>query len=262
MSPGGGDLELAERVARVAGEGLLTRFRRPSEGVELKSSSADLVSEADLEAERTIGDILRAERPDDGIIGEEGAAESAPSGRRWIVDPLDGTTNYLHGLAAWSVSVALEDEHGLVAGVVHDPVGVETFTAERGLGAQLNGHPIEVRGNAVLGEALLATGFAYDAPTRAAQASAFGSVLTQVRDVRRAGSAALDLAWVAAGRLDGYWERGGKVWDWAAGRLIVAEAGGALEYLEGEPDGLMAANPKLLPELAALVRRSEQGAAR
>ncbi|MGI8439031.1 MAG: inositol monophosphatase family protein [Thermoleophilaceae bacterium] len=253
----GQDLELAERVARAAGKGLLARFRRPAEGVELKSSSTDMVSEADLEAERTIGDMLRTERPEDGIIGEEGADESAASGRRWIVDPLDGTTNYLHGLAAWSVSVALEDEHGLLAGVVHDPVGAETYTAERGSGARLNGHPIEVRRNARLDEALVATGFAYDADTRATQASAFGSVLTQVRDVRRAGSAALDLAWVAAGRLDGYWERGGKVWDWAAGRLIVAEAGGALEYLEGKPDGLMAANPELLPELAALVRRAE-----
>ncbi len=251
------DLELAERVARAAGEGLLARFRRPAQGVELKSSSADLVSEADREAERAIGDTLRAERPDDGIIGEEGAHESAASGRRWIVDPLDGTTNYLHGLAAWAVSVALEDEHGLVAGVVHDPVGAETFTAGRGLGAHLDGHPIEVRTTASLEEALLATGFAYDAETRATQAEAFGGVLTQVRDVRRAGAAALDLAWVAAGRLDGYWERGGKVWDWAAGRLIVAEAGGALEYLDGEPDGLMAANPELLPKLAALVRRAE-----
>lgn len=256
----GDDLELAERMARAAGEGLLARFRRPSEGVELKSSSVDLVSEADREAERTIGEMLRAERPEDGVIGEEGAEESAASGRRWIVDPLDGTTNYLHGLAAWSVSVALEDERGLLVGVVHDPVGAETFAAERCLGARLNGHPIEVRRNATLGEALVATGFAYDAGTRAAQANAFGSVLTQVRDVRRAGSAALDLAWVAGGRLDGYWERGGKVWDWAAGRLIVAEAGGALESLEGEPDGLMAANPELLPELAALVRRAESAA--
>ncbi len=206
--------------------------------------------------------MLRRERPDDGLLGEEDADESGTSGRRWIVDPLDGTTNYLYGLGAWCVSVALEAEDGLLVGVIHDPVGGETFRAARGRGADLNGEALRVRDGTSLEDALLATGFGYDAGERARQAVTLTDVISRVRDVRRAGSAALDLAWVAAGRLDGYWERGGKVWDWAAGRLIVAEAGGACAFLDEEPQGLAAANPTLLPEVLALVHRAEDPTAR
>jgi myo-inositol-1(or 4)-monophosphatase len=244
----------------VAGDGLVERFRRPAEGVERKSSDTDLVSEADREAERTLGDLLRRERPDDGLLGEEAADQSGTSGRRWIVDPLDGTTNYLYGLSAWCVSVALEGQDGLLVGVVHDPVGGETFRAARGRGSELNGNPLEMGGTASLEDALLATGFGYAAEERARQAVTFSHVISRVRDVRRAGSAALDLAWVAAGRLDGYWERGGKIWDWAAGRLIVAEAGGACAFLDGEPEGLVAADPALLPEILTLLERAEASA--
>ena len=211
-----------------------------------------MVSDADREAEEAIAAILRAERPDDGLLAEEGSSEAAASGRRWVVDPLDGTTNFLYGLPAWAVSVAVEDADGTVAGVVYDPTRDEIFAAERGRGATCNGEAIRVRSQAPLERALVATGFGYDADRRARQAEVLRQVLPAVRDVRRAGAAALDLAWLGAGRLDGYWERGLQPWDWAAGRLIVTEAGGEVRDLPGEPHGLVAAAPALVGELERL----------
>ncbi len=251
------DLELAERVARAAGEALMRRFGGPARGVEHKSSETDLVSEADHAAERTIAEMLQEERPEDGLLGEESMAAEGHSGRRWVVDPLDGTVNFLYGLRAWCVSVALEDSDGIAVGVVHDPANGETYRALRGAGAELNGEPIEVSGHDDLATALVATGFGYEAEVRDAQARAVRHVLPRVRDIRRAGSAAVDLCWLAAGRIDGYYERGGHAWDWAAGRLLVTEAGGALDRLDGEPEGLVAASPALLPELVDLVREAE-----
>jgi myo-inositol-1(or 4)-monophosphatase len=247
------DLELAERVARVAGELLLERYGSPARGVGRKSSSTDMVSDADREAEAVIAGLLRAERPDDGILAEEGSTREGISGRRWVVDPLDGTTNFLYGFPAWAVSVALEDGDGGIAAVVHDALRDETFGAARGDGCSLNGHPVEVREPPPLERALIATGFGYDPGRRADQAEVLRRVLPRVRDVRRAGAAALDLAWVAAGRLDGYYERGLKPWDWAAGRLLVSEAGGAVADLPGDPPGLVATAPELLDDLIELV---------
>ena len=232
---------------------LLERFGGPARGVDPKSSATDLVSDADRAAERLIARMLADERPDDGLLAEEGAAASATSGRRWLVDPLDGTTNYLYGYPAWSVSVALEDDQGGLVGVVHDPAREETFAASRGAGARLNGTPIAVRRHDRLETALIATGFGYASEQRANQASALISILPRVRDLRRGGSAALDLAWLACGRVDGYFERGLKAWDWGAGRLLVAEAGGVVEDLAGEPHGLVAAGPELVDELRRLV---------
>jgi myo-inositol-1(or 4)-monophosphatase len=219
--------------------------------VERKSSSTDLVSDADREAEEVIASMLRDERPDDALLAEEGAEASGSSGRRWLVDPLDGTTNYLYGVPQWCVSVALEGE----VGVVHDPLRSETFRAVRGGGCELNGRAVRVSDHDRLSTALIATGFAYDASLRAEQASLLQRVLPHVRDVRRAGSAALDLAWLAAGRLDGYYERGLKPWDWGAGRLLVAEAGGLVADMGGEPTGLVAAVPGLLEPLVGLVQQ-------
>lgn len=220
-----------------------------------------MVSEADRDAEAEIASLLRAERPDDGLVGEEGSSVAGSSGRRWVVDPLDGTTNYLYGIPQWAVSVALEDGTGPLAGVVFDPVADELFRAERGGGAELRAgagtSALRVREGAELARSLVATGFGYDAGRRRVQAAAAARILPCVRDIRRAGAAALDLAWLAAGRLDGYWERGLKPWDWAAGRLLVAEAGGAVAELDGEPYGLAAASPGLLPELVELVREAE-----
>jgi myo-inositol-1(or 4)-monophosphatase len=211
------------------------------------------VSDADREAEEIIARLLEAERPDDGLLAEEGSEREGGSGRRWVVDPLDGTINYLYRFPAWCVSVALQDERGTLLGVVLDPLREELFAALRGGGSTLNGAPVRVRGRDRLDMALVATGFSYGPAERAAQADLVTRLLPRVRDIRRAGAAALDLAWVAAGRLDGYYERGGKPWDWAAGRLLVTEAGGALAELTGEPVGLAAANPSLLPGLAELV---------
>jgi fructose-1,6-bisphosphatase/inositol monophosphatase family enzyme len=197
--------------------------------------------------------MLLGERPDDGLLAEEGAESEGASGRRWVVDPLDGTTNFLYGIPAWAVSIALEDGDGGAVGVVHDPVRGETFSAARGLGARLDGEPIEVGAADGLGSALIATGFSYDSDQRRSQSELLVGVLPRVRDIRRAGAASLDMAWVATGRLDGYYERGLKPWDWAAGRLLVSEAGGTLRELPGDPAGLVAGSHSLVDELYALV---------
>jgi len=238
----------------MAGELLLARFGRVAQGVEAKSSATDMVSDADREAEAALVELLGSERPEDGILGEEGASRPGSSGREWVVDPLDGTTNYLWSYPAWCVSVGLEDSGGGLAAVVHDPVRGETFRAARGRGADLDGHPLRVREGGSLGDALIATGFGYASAMRGEQAGVLTRVLPRVRDIRRGGSAALDLAWVAAGRLDGYFERGGNPWDWSAGSLLVREAGGAIEPYEGEPPGLAAGTPRLVQELLELVR--------
>jgi len=218
-----------------------------------------MVSDADRDAEALIRDLLAAERPDDGLLGEEGSQAHGSSGRRWVVDPLDGTTNYLYRFPAWVVSVALEaadassgSTGGGLVGVVHDPLRHETFTATRGGGACLNGTPIAVSGAERLDSALIGTGFGYAAERRAAQAEVVSRVLPLVRDIRRAGAAALDLCMVACGRLDGYYERGLNAWDWAAGALIASEAGAAVLPLPGEPFGLAVASPAIADELAAL----------
>ncbi len=253
MSAFAADLDLAERAAREAGEVLLSRYEQPVEGLERKSSATDPVSDADRAAEETVRELLAAERPEDGLLAEEGSRAEAASGRRWVVDPLDGTVNYLYGFPAWCVSVALQDGEGSAVGVVHDPLRDETFRAGRGEGSFLNGSPLTVRQRDDLSRSLIATGFGYDRERRAWQADVLRRVLPEVRDIRRAGAAALDLSWLAAGRLDGYWERGLSAWDWAAGRLLVEEAGGVVAELPGEPFGLVAANSALLPALTRLV---------
>jgi myo-inositol-1(or 4)-monophosphatase len=248
------DLELAERAARAAGEVLLSYYGRAPEGLASKTSATDPVSDADREAERVIRELLEAERPDDGLVGEEGSRSSGDSGRRWVVDPLDGTVNFLYGLRAWGVSVALEDEEGLAVGVVFNPVSRECFAAERGKGATLNGQPIHVTGCRSLDRAMVATGFSYESERRAEQAEILVRLLPRIRDLRRAGAAALDLAYVAAGRADSFYERGLKRWDEAAGLLLVHEAGGVTADLAGEPHGgVAAATPELLEELLPLL---------
>jgi fructose-1,6-bisphosphatase/inositol monophosphatase family enzyme len=248
------DLELAERAARAAGEVLLSYYGRPPEGVESKSSATDLVSDADREAERTIRELLETERPRDGLVAEEGSRAEAASGRRWVVDPLDGTINFLYGFPAWAVSVALEDADGALVGVVHSPIHGETFRAARGEGAFLGDRELRVGPPRPLEQALVATGFSYEPDRRAVQAEAIGKLLPRARDIRRAGAAALDLAWVAAGRVDAFFERGLHHWDWAAGRLLVEEAGGTCAWLDDSWPGLLAASHDgLLGELRPFV---------
>jgi myo-inositol-1(or 4)-monophosphatase len=238
---------------------LIDRFGGPAREVDSKSSSTDMVSAADRDAEALIQAALHEERPDDAVLGEEGARAEGGSGRRWVVDPLDGTTNFLYGFPVWAVSIGLDDDQGGLIGVVFDPVRDELFAAERGGGATLNGEAITVRSPDQLGRALLATGFSYDAERRALQAGVMQRVLPNVRDIRRAGAAALDLSWLAAGRVDAYYERGLNPWDWAAARVIVAEAGGQVADLDGEPHGLAAANEQLLPPLLDLLATAEAG---
>ena len=250
-------LALAQRSARAAGALLLDRFQRPATGVDRKSSATDMVSDADRDAEALIRRMILEQRPGDGLLGEEGAEVAGDSGLEWVVDPLDGTTNYLYGLPIWSVSVACEDADGGLVGVVFDPCRDELFAAERGGGgATLNGGPIAVSQLGDLSRALIGTGFAYDARTRQRQARMLVEVLPHVRDIRRGGSAAIDLAWVACGRLDGYFELGTQHWDRAAGMLLVAEAGGVAATLD-RPDeggeGALAAGHALHGGLSELV---------
>jgi myo-inositol-1(or 4)-monophosphatase len=234
---------------------LLERFGRTARDVGVKSSSTDMVSAADRDAEALIQAGLREARPDDGLLAEEGGREEASSGRRWVVDPLDGTTNFLYGIPQWAVSIALEDE----LGVVFDPVRDELFVAERGQGASLNGQSLELAAPPELSTALIATGFGYDPERRGKQGKVAARVLPRVRDIRRGGAAALDLCWLAAGRLDAYYERGPGVWDWAAARIVVEEAGGAVADLEPDPHGLAAAHPDLAGPLLDLIHEAESG---
>ena len=247
------DLEFAERAARAAGGVLMTYYGRAPEGLASKTSATDPVSDADREAERVIRELLSAERPDDGLVGEEGSRIEG-GGRRWIVDPLDGTVNFLYGLRAWGVSIALEDEDGLAVGVIFNPVSGECFAAERGRGATMSGRPIHVTDCRSLDHAMVSTGFSYESERRAEQAAVLIELLPRIRDLRRAGAAALDLAYVAAGRVDAFYERGLKRWDEAAGLLLVHEAGGVTADLDGEPHGVVAAaTPELLQELRPFV---------
>jgi myo-inositol-1(or 4)-monophosphatase len=220
----------------------------------MKSSGTDMVSDADRDAETLVQAMLSEERPDDGLVAEEGASSAGGSGRQWVVDPLDGTTNFLFGFPSWAVSVALEGADGGLVGVVRDPLRDETFTAVRGGGAWLGGQPLSITASDSLATALIATGFSYEPGHRREQAELLVRVLPRIRDIRRAGAAALDICWVAAGRVDGFYERGLKHWDSAAASLVVSEAGGVVEPLEGEPPGLVAARPGIADPLLALVR--------
>jgi myo-inositol-1(or 4)-monophosphatase len=242
---------IAEEAARAAGAILIERFGSERALDRTKSSPTDLVSEADLLAEKAIRDVLAARAPDDAILGEEGADTPGTSGRRWIVDPLDGTVNFLFGIPQWAVSVACEG----VAGVVFDPCRNELFTAADGV-ATLNGEPLRGSRREELASALVATGFGYEAAVRAQQAKVVLRVLPLVRDIRRAGAAALDMAWAAAGRVDAFYERGVKPWDIAAGSLLCEAAGlsvRALEPTDSLPRGIIAAPPALLEPLFELV---------
>ena len=247
-------LALAEDIARAAGAQLRTAFDRGDLEVSAKSSPTDMVSEADEAAEALIRGRLAAARPDDGILGEEEGDTPGTSGVRWIIDPLDGTTNFLFGIPQWAVSVACEDADGRLAGTVYDPMRDELWSAERDGTPTCNGAPISASRKDDLAQALVATGFGYESAVRRAQAEVVARVLPSVRDIRRAGSAALDLAWLAAGRLDAYFERGVKTWDVAAGLLLCSRAGLAVRRLD--PPGVLVAPPALVDELAALVAAS------
>jgi myo-inositol-1(or 4)-monophosphatase len=248
-------LALATEVAHEAGAGLRDAFGRTLQ-ISAKSTPTDLVSEADVSTERLIRARLQTARPDDAIMGEEGDDTPGTTGLRWVVDPLDGTVNFLFGIPQWCVSIACEDGDGALAGVIFDPMRQETWAATRDGAAMLDGAPIRAPGRSDLATALIATGFGYDADVRASQARVVARLLPRVRDLRRLGAAALDLAWTAAGRYDAYYERGVHHWDVAAGALICERAGLAVRELAPAPpaaSGMLVAAPALADELFALV---------
>ncbi|MEA2314636.1 MAG: monophosphatase [Solirubrobacteraceae bacterium] len=271
MSEADALLAVAVDAARVAGALLAERVRHGAERrVSAKSTPTDLVSEADIAAERAIRELLAERRPDDAFVGEEGGSERGSSGLRWIVDPLDGTVNFLFGIPQWCVSVAVADDEGTLAGAVYDPNRNELFTAIRDGRPRLIGPagvlelagPRGVEGMQAAGPpadplaaAMVATGLSYDASVRAAQAKVLERLAPRVRDIRRFGSAALDLTWTAAGRYDAYFERSVNEWDIAAGALICERAGLLVLELpvhENLPWGILVARTGLAEPLFEL----------
>ena len=251
-------LKLAGDVAREAGA--LLRRRPEHLRFSSKSTPTDAVTEMDAASERLIVERLLAARPDDRIVGEEGARHdgSEPDGDvvTWLVDPIDGTVNYLYNLPQFAVSIAAQVGGESIAGVVYDVMRDELYAATRGGGATRNGDVLHCTQQTDLGLSLIATGFAYAAETRRVQANILTTVLPAVRDIRRLGSAALDICAVAAGLVDGYYEAGMHPWDWAAAALIATEAGARVGGLDGRPPGAwttLAANPTLFAGLERLL---------
>jgi myo-inositol-1(or 4)-monophosphatase len=263
-------LELCETAARAAGQVLLDyrgRFRVTAKGPK------DLVTDADVAAQRVVQDIILAGYPDHQFLGEESEAgsydshcapnEGAPSPYRWIVDPLDGTSNYIHGLASYGVSVALEYNHRLLAGVVYDPLLDHCYAAAAGKGAHLNQQAIRPSGQTSLSDALIAVSFSANVSRDSVEVRRFVEVLTASQGIRRLGAASLNLCYVASGRLDGYFASSIKPWDVAAGVLILREAGGVVSSLNGgeflldRPEFACAATPILHHQLVATLARAE-----
>jgi myo-inositol-1(or 4)-monophosphatase len=258
-------LSLAVDVARDAGA-LVARRRAeaPVEVAATKSSPTDVVTASDTAAERLIREGIHAARPEDGLLAEEGGSTGGHGRVRWIVDPIDGTVNYLYGIPAYAVSIAAEVDGEVVAGVVHNPASGETWTALAGAGAWLDERPARVGSVTDPGQALVGTGFAYDVRTRANQARQVARLLPQVRDIRRIGAASLDLCAVATGRLDAFVEQGLKPWDLAAGALVAREAGARVAGLDGAEAGerlVVVANPDLWDNLQERLREAGFGTA-
>lgn len=255
-------LALATESAREAGALLLELHRSPAVGIRSKSSATDLVSEADERAEHAIVTAIKKRRPDDALVAEEGSSARGSSGVSWYIDPLDGTINYLYGIPHWCVSICCADATGPLAGVVFDPLRDELFTTGRGAGAYLGKRRLRVTDKRDLASALIATGFGYDAAQRVTQGRIIARVLGEVRDVRRFGSAALDLSWLAAGRWDGYFESVEKPWDWMAGAMLVREAGGQVAELTPTNPAfphIVASGPGIHRDLVALLAHATEG---
>ena len=242
-------LSLALRIAKQAGELLMDR--PATFEISSKSTAIDIATQMDHASEKFIVSALLAARPGDGIIGEEGASRPSSSGITWVIDPVDGTVNYLYGVPGWNVSIGAKDESGRLVGVVHAPTVASTWSAIRGEGAWFNGSPITCNDPISLDRALIGTGFAYDVGARVEQGRVIASLLPQIRDLRRMGSAAVDLCYVAMGTFDGYFELGLKEWDSAAGALIAQEAGAIVSVTAG--DVTICAGPALHPQLARAI---------
>jgi myo-inositol-1(or 4)-monophosphatase len=249
--------EVALACAEAAASVLVQGLDGPAPSVDTKSSSTDMVSEVDRDAEAAVARVLASRRPDDEVLGEEGTARPGSSGIKWVVDPLDGTTNFLFGIPQFSVSVAAEVEGATRVGIVIDPSRRETWAAVAGWGARRNGRLCRVAsGRSTLATALVATGFGYRSARREWQGAIVAHVVSRVRDIRRFGSAALDLCWTAGGRYDAYYEWGLNPWDLAAGALICTEAGARVEAFPGRL--ILATTPELFGPLSDLL--AEAGA--
>jgi myo-inositol-1(or 4)-monophosphatase len=251
-------LALAIEAVLRAGELQMARFRS---GVRVdKKGAIDLVTEVDLDVERMFRSLVAERFPDHDVLAEELGQSRTGARHRWVFDPLDGTTNYAHGVPIFCASLALEIDGSPALGAIYDPNRSELFTVERGVGAWLNGAPLRVSEVATLTDALLVTGFPYDLQTRLADLiELFTRFLRQARAVRRLGSAALDLCWVAAGRMDGFWEQGLHPWDTMAAALLVQEAGGRVTGLDGGPydataGHVLASNGLLHAEMLDVIR--------
>ena len=246
--------DLALQAGRVHADG-----RRQALSVQTKSSPTDVVSQVDREAERLIVGRLQSERPGDALLAEEGSRLHGDSGVRWVVDPLDGTTNYVYGYPAYAVSIAAEVGGRAAVGVVYDSSAGRLYQAVAGHGAVRDGRPLSARELGDLSQALVATGFSYDAAQRERQGAVVAAALGRIRDIRRGGTAALDLCRVAAGEVDAYWELDLSPWDYAAGALIAREAGAAVEHLQaahGRGPAVVAAHPRLMPSFLGLLREA------
>ncbi|NLE21440.1 MAG: inositol monophosphatase [Actinobacteria bacterium] len=250
--------DLALEAGRIHAEG-----RRRALTLETKSSPTDVVSQVDREAEQLIMRRLSTERPRDALLAEEGSLLTGESGVRWIVDPLDGTTNYVYGYPAYAASIAVEVDGIVTVGAVLDSASGRLYRAIAGHGAVCGERRLRARRSADLSTALVATGFSYDAAQRERQGAVVAAALGRIRDIRRGGTAALDLCRVAAGEVDAYWELDLSPWDYAAGTLIAREAGAAVEHLQashGRGPAVVAAHPALMPAFLALLE--EAGALR
>ena len=257
MSDGTAEVRVAIDAARTAATVLRAHLATRRSGLELKTSRTDPVLAADRASEAEVVRVLRAAFPGDAIVAEEGGGGPGAGARRWYVDPLDGTVNYLYGIPHFSIAIACEDGDGLLAAVVLDPLRDELYSAARGQGAWLGPDRLRVSAADDLATSLVSTGFAYLTEARGEQARILGRVLPRVRDIRRFGSAQLDLAWTAAGRYDAYFESVDKPWDWKAGALLVREAGGRVSELvqtkAGQPH-IVASAPAIHDALVALLR--------
>jgi myo-inositol-1(or 4)-monophosphatase len=254
-APGYAELEqIAATTAREAAELVTATYGRP-DPVGHKSSPTDVVTQTDLRAEELIRERLRAATPGGGVLGEEGATTDPGARLQWVIDPLDGTVNFLYGVPIFAVSIAAALDGEVVAGAVIDVLRGELFSAHLGGGARLDGEPIEVSGCALLPDALVTTGFSYQAQLRDVQGAVAHRVLSRTRDLRCFGSAALELCWVACARVDAYYQRDTEIWDRAAGALIAAEAGARAELPCPENDDLViAATPAVFDDLWTVVQ--------
>ena len=237
-------LALALQIAKQAGDMLVTR--PASWDLTFKSTAIDIATQMDIASEKLIVNAILAARPDDGIIGEEGAERPSKSGYTWVIDPVDGTVNYFYGLPGWNISIAVKDLDGTVVGVVHAPTINSTWWAIRGEGSFHNGKKLTCNDPVELNRTMLATGFAYESEKRAVQLNCISTLLPHIRDIRRNGAAAVDLCFVGSGNVDAYFESGLHEWDIAAGGLIAQEAGAIISTHEiGGQKFILAAGPHL-----------------